>query len=264
MFFVISKLFWLVAEPINFILILGMLGVLLSFGRTARLGRSLAATAVILLAIAGFSPLGALLLRPLEDRFPQPPAQMAAPTGIIVLGGALDAGLTAAHGVPTLLAPGARLTAGAALARRFPNARLVFTGGSASIKGNGVPEALGVRDLWLSLGVPADRMIFEGKSRNTWENAVFTRTLVDPKPNETWLLVTSAWHMPRAMGIFREAGFNVTAYPVDYRTYGDDRDLQVPRVALDEMTMLDTAMHEWIGLVAYHLTGKTATWFPAP
>lgn len=264
MFFVISKLFWIVAEPINFILILGVLGVLLSFGRTARFGRGLSATSIILLAITGFSPLGALLLRPLEDRFPQPPAQMAAPTGIIVLGGSLNADLTAARGVPTLPESAARLTTGVALARRFPKARLIFTGGSASISGKGAPEAPGVRELWLSLGVPADQMSFEAKSRNTWENAVFTRARVDPKPDQTWLLVTSAWHMPRAMGIFRKAGFNVVAYPVDYRTYGDDRDLRLPRSALDEMAMLDTAMHEWVGLVAYHLTGKTEAWFPAP
>ncbi len=264
MFFVLSKLFWLVAEPINFILILGVLGVVLSFGHWARFGHGLAATAIILLAIAGFSPLGALLLRPLENCFPPPKADITAPAGIIVLGGAIDADLTFARGVPTLLPPGARLTTGAALARRFPKARLVFTGGTASISGKGVSEAVAARDLWLSLGVPADQMIFEEKSRNTWENALFTHALVDPKPDETWLLVTSAWHMPRSMGIFRKAGFKVTAYPVDYETYGDNRDLHPPRVALDEMTMLDNAMHEWIGLVAYHLTGKTDAWFPAP
>ncbi|MHB8886007.1 MAG: YdcF family protein [Methylovirgula sp.] len=264
MFFVISKLFWIVAEPINFILILGIIGVLLSFGRTARLGRGLAAISIVMLAIAGFSPLGALLLRPLEDRFPQPSAQLAAPTGIIVLGGALNSDLTAARGVPTLPESAARLTTGVALARRFPTARLIFTGGSASISGKGEPEAPYVRNLWLSLGVSADRMVFEAKSRNTWENAVFTRALIDPKPDQTWLLVTSAWHMPRSMGIFRQAGFNVIAYPVDYQTFGDDRDLRVPRSAPDEMAMLDTAIHEWIGLVAYHLTGKIATWFPAP
>lgn len=264
MFFVISKLFWLVAEPINFILILGMLGVVLSFGHWARFGRRLTATAIILLAIAGFSPLGGLMLQPLENRFPPPAAAMPAPTGIIVLGGVIDADLTLARGVPTLAYAGARLTTGAALARRFPKARLVFTGGSANISGKGASEAPAVRDLWLSLGVPAAQMSFETKSRNTWENALLTRALVDPKPDETWLLVTSAWHMPRSMGIFRKAGFKVTAYPVDYGTFGDNRDVQLPHLALDEMTNLNDAMHEWIGLVAYHLTGKTDAWFPAP
>lgn len=263
MFFVFSKLFWLVGEPINLILILGVIGVLLSFGRTARFGHGLTAVAIVLLAIAGFSPLGAMLLQPLENRFPPPPANLAAPTGIIVLGGSIDPDLTQARGVPSLLASAARLTTGVALARRYPKARLVFTGGSANIAG-GVSEAYAVRKLWLSLGVPSAQMTFESKSRNTWENAVFTRALVDPKPNETWLLVTSAWHMPRSMGIFRKTGFNVIPYPVDYETYGDKRDLQPPHLAISEMSMLDNAMHEWIGLAAYHLTGKTSAWFPAP
>ncbi len=107
-------------------------------------------------------------------------------------------------------------------------------------------------------------MTFEDKSRNTWENAIFTRDLVNPKPGDTWLLVTSAWHMPRAMGIFRKAGFKVTAYPVDYLTYGNSRDLHPPRLALDEMERLENALHEWIGLVAYRLTDKTDALFPAP
>ncbi len=112
--------------------------------------------------------------------------------------------------------------------------------------------------------MPAQRMTFESRSRNTWENAVLTRALIAPKPDETFLLVTSAWHMPRAMGIFRCAGFNVIAYPVDYHTYGDSRDFLPDRAGLQEMGMLEIAVHEWIGLFAYHLTGKTNAWFPHP
>ncbi len=156
------------------------------------------------------------------------------------------------------------LLAGAALAHKYPNARLVFTGGSADIGNKGLTEAPTARALWESLGIPANQIVLENKSRNTWENALFTKALVNPKPGEIWLLVTSAWHMPRSMGIFRKVGFKVTPYPVDYRTYGDKRDFQFPYLALDELTMLDNAMHEWIGLAAYHLTGKTDAWFPAP
>jgi uncharacterized SAM-binding protein YcdF (DUF218 family) len=264
MFFFVSKIFWYLVEPINFLLIVALLGVALGFGRFARLGRFLTAAAVILLAIAAFSPLGGLALRPLEDRFPIPGADLSAPTGIIVLGGALDEEITLARKSPALLAAASRLTGGFVLARRYPQARLVFTGGTASLRDPSLSEADGARDFWLSLGLPSERMTFETKSKNTWENAIFTRDLVQPKPNETWLLVTSAWHMPRSMGIFRRAGFNVTAYPVDFRTFGDERDYRFTYVALDELTDLDLALHEWIGLVAYHITGKTDAWFPAP
>jgi uncharacterized SAM-binding protein YcdF (DUF218 family) len=264
MFFTISKLLWLFADPFSFIVILGVIGLALSFLGWAPIGKNICLATVLLLAIACFTPLGSVLLRPLEDRFPPPPANLPAPAGIIVLGGALDQDMTLARKQPTLTALAARLTTGVALARRFPQARLIFTGGAGGLSADEPPEAYGVRDLWLSLGVPEQRMSFESKSRNTWENAINTRALINPKPDETWLLVTSAWHVPRAVGIFRRAGFKVVAYPVDYRTFGDSRDFLLARMGLDQIMMLEYAVHEWIGLVAYHLTGKTDAWFPAP
>ena len=145
------------------------------------------------------------------------------------------------------------------------DARLVFTGGSANLRGDAsLDEARGVRDLWLALGVPPQRMTLEDRSRNTYENAVFTRDIVKPRAGERWLLVTSAAHMPRSVGIFRRAGWPVTAYPVDYRTYGDGRDAKPTTEALDAFRRLDVAMHEWVGLVAYRLTEKTDALFPAP
>ena len=150
------------------------------------------------------------------------------------------------------------------MARRYPDARLVFTGGSANVKQDGLDEARGVRDLWLSLGVPEARMMFEDKSRNTFENATMTRDLVHPKPGEVWLLVTSAGHMPRSMGIFRRIGWPLVAYPVDYRTFGDARDYKISWNALDALKRLESGLHEWVGLVAYRLSGKTDTLFPAP
>jgi len=264
MFFLASKIIWYLIEPINLLLIIGVAGVLLGLTRFARVGRIATATAVVLLAIAAFSPLGGLLLRPLEDRFPLPGAELPSPTGIIVLGGVLDEDISLARKSPALLPSVSRLTGAFVLARRYPQARIIFTGGNASLYPTDLSEADGARDFLLSLGLPPERMTFETKSKNTWENAIYTRDLVQPKANETWLLVTSAWHMPRSMGIFRQAGFNVTAYPVDYRTYGDARDKRFTYVVLDELTDLDLAMHEWIGLLAYHLTGKTDAWFPAP
>jgi uncharacterized SAM-binding protein YcdF (DUF218 family) len=196
MFFNASKIFWLVAEPVSLAIFVGLLGTVLLFTRYARAGRALMAGAMIALAIGFVTPLGAILMRPLEDRFPQPPTDMPAPTGIIVLGGAVETARSEASGEVYLNADAARITTAVELARRYPNARLVYTGGSASFFREAVAEAISAREIWLSLGVPAERMMFEAKSRNTWENAVFTRELVKPKPGETWLLVTSAAHAP--------------------------------------------------------------------
>lgn len=264
MFFIISKLAWFFADPFSVVLLLGVLGLALSFGRFARFGHPLCIAAVALLVIVSLSPLGPALLRPLEDRFPVPPANLSSPAGIIVLGGSLDADRTVARHQPIFADGPYRMAAGLVLARRFPQARLIFTGGSADLLPNSVSEAPEVRNLWLSLGMPADRMTFEGKSRNTWENAIDTRALIKPKPDETWILVTSAWHMPRAMGVFRRAGFKVIAYPVDYRTFGDSRDFDLAHAGIDRIKTLEFGVHEWIGLVAYHLAGKTDAWFPGP
>jgi len=264
MFFIASKIFWFVAEPVSLAIVVGVLGILLGFTRFARAGRPLMVGAIIALAAGLLTPLGALLLRPLEERFPPPPANIPAPAGIIVLGGAVDTEKSEARGQVSLTADAARMTTGVELARRYPSARLVFSGGSASLLGEEPPEAISARKLWLSLGVPAERMTFESKSRNTWENAVFTRDLVKPKPGETWLLVTSAWHMPRSVGIFRHLGFDVIPYPVAYRTFGDERDVLLPTSVIDKVIMLDDSVREWVGLLAYRLADKTDALFPAP
>lgn len=264
MFFVVSKLLEAVFQPATFLILLGLVGLCLTLTRWRRLGSGLAATAVLLLAFVCISPVGSILLRPLEDRFPSPNLEGGVPAGIIVLGGSVDADLSAARGQPALNEAAGRLTAGVELARRFPSARLVFTGGSADIRQNALDEAGAVRKLWLGLGIPAERMVFEDASRNTFENATMTRALVEPKPGETWLLVTSAAHMPRSVGIFRRVGWPVVSFPVDFRTYGDKRDFKPTLGTLEALQKVTTALHEWIGLVAYRATGKTDALFPAP
>jgi uncharacterized SAM-binding protein YcdF (DUF218 family) len=263
MFFIVSKIFWLIAEPITLLIGAGVFGVLLGFSRFQRAGRAIAAASIIALAIALLTPMGALLMRPLEQRFPSPSADALNPTGIIVLGGALDEARSEARGGSVLTGDGGRLTAGLELARRYPDARLVFTGGAANWSGEEISEAVGVRRFWLALGAQERQMVFETRSRNTWENALFTRDQLQPGPDETWLLVTSAWHMPRAVGIFRRVGLNVTPYPVAYRTFGDRRDWFISGMP-EKVAMLDFAVREYIGLLAYRLTGKTGELFPAP
>jgi uncharacterized SAM-binding protein YcdF (DUF218 family) len=264
MFFIISKLAGFLTTPTHVAVGLVTLGVILLWTRWQRAGGRIVTAGAILLVALAFLPLAAILIAPLENRFPLPRGDIPAPAGIIVLGGSTDEHIEAARGQVTLTDAGERLTTGAALARRFPEARLVFTGGSASFVVSNVNEANSARRFWTELGVPQEHALYEDRSRNTYENAIFTRDLVRPKTGETWLLVTSAMHMPRSMGIFRKAGFAVTAYPTDYRTFGDARDWSPSLDASRAMRNLDTAVHEWLGLVGYWLTGKTDALFPAP
>jgi uncharacterized SAM-binding protein YcdF (DUF218 family) len=157
-----------------------------------------------------------------------------------------------------------RITAAVELARRYPSARIIFSGGNSSlIYGGGVEAAIAVHE-FEALGIAHDRITAEEQSRNTIENAVFSRLIADPKPGERWLVVTSAYHMPRAMGVFRAAGFPVEAYPVDWRTRGPADALQPFASLGDGLRRTDTAVREWIGLAAYRVTGRTTDWFPAP
>ena len=157
------------------------------------------------------------------------------------------------------------MTAIAELARRYPNARVVFTGGSGRlVYGGTTSEAELAARLFESFGIAKARVMLENKSRDTDENARFTKELVQPKPGERWLLVTSAHHMPRSVGVFRAAGFPVEAFPVDYRTRGAVDLLRPFSNVGDGLRRTDTAAREWVGLFVYRLTGRSAELFPAP
>jgi uncharacterized SAM-binding protein YcdF (DUF218 family) len=264
MFFLLSKILGFFALPSNLAATLAAVGVALLFTRFQRAGRLLATSGVALLLLAGLSPLGNALIYPLEERFPPWDASRGAPAGIVVLGGAIGPDISAARGTPDLNESAERLTAVADLARRYPSAHIVYSGGNARLMLNGGIEADFAVTLFESFGIPRARVIVERKSRNTIENALFSKELVDPRPGERWLLVTSAYHMPRAIGVFRQAGFPVEAYPVDWRTRGAiDLALPFESVAAG-LRRTDTAMREWVGLVIYRLTGQSTALFPGP
>jgi uncharacterized SAM-binding protein YcdF (DUF218 family) len=264
LFFFLSKTLGFLLLPTNFLIGLGFVGAILMVTRFASLGRKLVIAAVLLLVVCGLSPLGNLLLYPLEQRFPAWDAARGAPDGIIVLGASIEADLSAAHGTPVVRSAPDRLIAAAALAHRYPNARIVFSGGSANLISNDAREADFAGAVFESLGISKSRLIMERASRNTLENAEFSKALVAPKDGERWLLVTSAFHMPRSVGLFRKVGFDVVPYPVDWRVGGRDDLFKFTNVAVDGLGRTDLAMREWMGLIAYRATGKISELLPGP
>jgi uncharacterized SAM-binding protein YcdF (DUF218 family) len=264
MFFVLSKVIGFFALPSNLIVVIGISGLALTHTRLARTGRALAATALILLGLAGFSPLGNALIEPLEDRFPPWEETRGTPTGIVVLGGAIDPLLVATRGSPDINEAAERLTVIPSLARQFPTARIIYSGGDGRLIRHSGAEAKYAGELLESFGIAKNRITLEGLSRNTAENALDSKALATPKPGETWLLVTSAYHMPRAVGAFRKAGFAVEAYPVDYRTSGGEGLLVPFDEASSGLRRTDVATREWIGLLVYWLTGRSSELFPGP
>lgn len=262
-FFVFSKILGFFAYPSNQLFVIGLAGFLLvRFARRA--GIVLMALGIVGTGIIGLSPLGNLLILPLEERFEGKHADDRPVTGIVVLGGALDTLVADARGELALNESAERVTAIAELARRHPDARIVFSGGSGTLMFAGAKEADVASDLLASFGIDPARILQEDRARNTWENAVFSREIAQPQPGERWLLVTSAFHMPRAMGCFRMAGFTVEAHPVDFRTRGPEDAWRPFRAVGDGARRVDIAVREWIGLLAYYLTGKTDALFPAP
>jgi uncharacterized SAM-binding protein YcdF (DUF218 family) len=264
LFFFLSKTIGVMLLPTNFLIGIGLLGVILLATRFASLGRKLMIGSFVVLAIAAFSPLGNWLLYPLESRFPPWDATRGAPDGIVVLGGSIDAELSAAHGEPVIRNAADRMIVAAALARQYPNARIIFSGGSGNLISNEAREADYAGAVLDSLGIPKARLMMERRSRNTQENAEFSRAMAAPKPGERWLLVTSAYHMPRSVGLFRKAGFPVEAYPVDWRVGGRDGLFTVSNLALEGLWRTDAGMREWMGLIAYRATGKIDDLLPEP
>jgi uncharacterized SAM-binding protein YcdF (DUF218 family) len=263
MFFYLSKIFWFFASPGNAFLLVLLLGLFLSKTRFSRTGRVLVATMLIFALTITFVPVGPYMLKTLEDRFPIPKTLPEKIDGIVVLGGVIDPAMSKARNRTVIGGAVERITVSAALAKSHPNARLIYSGGSGTLTDTEIREADFVPGLYTALGVPMGRLILEREARNTWENAKYTMELATPKPGENWILITSAFHMPRAVGAFRRVGWETIPYPVDFNSRFE---LEFPS-PLDfavGLGNLSYAGHEWVGLIAYWLTGKNSAAFPKP
>ncbi len=263
MLFVIAKIFDIVVRPGEILLLFCVAGTLLcTFGRS-RWGLRALYVGVGGFVLIAVLPIDRWMIEPLEDRFPQVIAPPAHVDGIIVLGGAVDTERTADRGIPSLNWAAERMTAFVGLARRYPQARLVYTGGSGELVPGSLKETDVARALFTDLGVDQTRMIYEDQSRTTFENAEFSRRLVKPKPGEVWILVTSANHMPRSVGVFRHVGWDVLPWPVAFKT-PPARSIAAFGPFTGHLNVVELAFHEWVGLLAYYVTGRTDTLFPGP
>ena len=262
LFFWLSKLVWFVIAPESLLLLLVVAAWLLLLRGALRWAkRVLGLVAIALLVLAVF-PVGEWVTYPLESRFPANPALPDKVDGIIVLGGAEDAVRSAAWQQTQVNDAAERILASVDLARRFPHAKILFTSGSGNPFAQEHRSADVARKLYSELGLDSARIVLEGDSRNTAENVARSKSLVKPVKGETWLLVTSAFHMPRSVGIFCREGWAVIAYPVDHRTLKGDL-VRFGASIAGNMNSLSYGIKEWVGLAAYYVTGRTTTLFPA-
>jgi uncharacterized SAM-binding protein YcdF (DUF218 family) len=259
MFFVFSKALAFILTPSNSVVLIGLLGLALGLLRWSKSGWSLLTIAILGVALAGWSPLGPVLLMTLEDRFPKQEAP-AAIAGIVMFGGTVDIHITQARGSDAWNDQAERITTVAELATKFPAARIILSGGSGHP--NAISESSIARQALVAMGIPEGRMELETRSRNTCENASESANTAQPKAGEVWLLVTSASHMPRAVACFRAANFPILPFPVDYHTRGSEDLLRIQDSVVDGLALIDLAAHEWVGLITYRAAGLTHELFP--
>ena len=260
-FFYLSKLVWMVTTPDNLLLILLLIVLTLLWRGKNRLAKGILGFVVGILLIIALFPIGEWILYPLEIRFPKNPVLPAKVDGIVVLGGTENAILSTQLNQVEFGDATERLLSFQALARRYPNAKLVFTGGSGSMLYQGDKGADVAKMVFEQQGMNISPITFESESRNTYENALFSKALVKPASGENWILITSAFHIPRSVGIFCRVGWPIIPYPVDHYTWLGN----LFRVDLDlagHLRILGMGIKEWLGLLVYYVTGKTATLFP--
>ncbi len=261
MFFIAAKIFWALFQPSNLAAILAA-GGLITLIIWRRLGLTLLAASAMLLITFGVLPTGQWLIAPLEARFARPSDDaIKTAAGLIVLGGTEQPGMMRSRGEPSLGFEAARLGGAAALAHRLSDKPVIYTGGYR--EPGGISQADVARDFLLGVGIAKKRLILEDQSQDTAENAIYTQKILGQRADKPWLLVTSAFHLPRAVGAFHRAGMTVIPYPVAYRSSGNGVNVWNFDVA-ENLRISDLAMHEWIGLAAYYMSGRSATLFPAP
>ncbi len=262
MTFYISKIFWLLAQPLSLTFTLLVIGLVAGRLGWRRIGTLAGTMAALLLFVTLFTSTGAVLVQVLEDRIPRAELASGGPSCIITLGGGFESEIIAARGGFEMTQAGDRFVETLRLAREFPEARILISGGDGSFSGAYEGDAVVGTRFFEAFGVPATRLIREEDSRDTFENAANTEALLAANNLENCLLVTSAFHMPRSVGLFRKLGLAVQPWPTDYRTTGRaSLGLDVSQPSANSQLMT-TALREWTGLLFYYLAGRTHTLLP--
>ncbi|MFZ2103556.1 MAG: YdcF family protein [Oricola sp.] len=264
MFFVVSKIGWLLIQPVGLLALCFALTAVLAWRRAAKAAAWFSMLGLVLLLGAGHTNLGRLILQPLENAYPRPagapPAQDVA--GVIVLGGGFSGHVTRARGGFELGESGDRFVEALRLARLYPQARIVVSGGEASLVGDAEGDAAIAQRFFSAFGIEPERILLEDKSLNTFENATLTKAMLPADAKGRWLLVTSAFHMPRSVGAFEKQGVPTIPWPVDFRTTGRENfeiGRDDPASAFSEVSL---GMREWVGLAVYSATGRIGRFLP--
>jgi uncharacterized SAM-binding protein YcdF (DUF218 family) len=253
--FWLPKLLDFVEQPLAWVLLLLLVALVLFWRRRQRAALRTVVVATLLLACLGVEAVPEIILQRLEDAYPATTRSPGEFEGVLVLGGGLEGGIKAVERNQTLLGGSAeRVTTAVALARDFPNLKIVLTGYAGVNQPGGLSEAQGTVRFFREQGLPTSRLIVEPAARNTAEIAENVKTITGIDPSKPWLLLTSAWNMPRALLAFRKAGWNVEPLPVDYFT---GTSIRFARYSIARGSFAwSVALHELLGIAWYRVTGR--------
>lgn len=263
MYFILSKALWFLLKPSAIMFLCMTVGFVLVLTRFRRTGLVLFGVSFLALWAVTVLPVGEIMVRHLEERFPQQAVVPEAIGGIVVLGGTIDPLMSRARGQIAVDGSMERLLFFAMLGDARPGVPLLFTGGSGNLFEQDAKEGHHLDELGQILGIDMSRVIIEAESRNTMENATLSKELVTIEQDRPWVLITSARHMPRAVGLFRKQGWQVIPYPVDYITL-PEQGWTLRFENLGGQSMLDAAMHEFVGMAVAYLLGRSDSLYPAP
>lgn len=260
MFFILSKVFWVVARPLNFLFLSVVLALVAGRFGARRTARFVLIASAVAFVVIGFTQLPDWIVHRMETAVEEAQIETA-PAGIIVLGGGLTANNQSEGAGYHLEEASDRIIRALALKRRFPGTRLIYSGGVGFLLQRGEAETSAASRLVEDLFGDATAIEFESQSKNTWQNAIYTAELLGEDKKRTWLLVTSGFHMPRALGCFRQAGVDVLPAPTDYRA-DQIRPPFLTGNAAGQFLKMALVTKELIGLIAYRLTGRVDRIWP--
>lgn len=262
--FVLSKVIWIVFQPLSLTLIFCLLALLALLRRQKTLSFVSISMSAVILLIAQFTTTGAVMVQALEDRFPHPSADPASVECLIVLGGGFTNDVDTRRGGYNINDAGDRFVEVLRLANKYPAMRIIVSGGDGFITGGYLGDAVIAERMFTSFGINRDRILQDGASRTTFENANNTKKLLESQGLSSCLLVTSGFHMPRSVGLFRKLGIDVIPWVTDYRSVGDEHlrfDISQPET---NASLLAIATKEWIGMLGYYAAGRTSSPYPGP
>ena len=260
--FVISKLFWLIAQPMSLVMLLIIFGIVSGAYGNSKIRLLCLSGAASILFIALFTTSGAIATGVLEKRFSRPATLETAPTCAIILGGGFDGTISKVRGGFEMGSAGDRFVEGLRIARLYPDMTLIITGGDPTLDHTTEGDAHIAERFFSEFGIAPSRLILERASRNTEENAALTAPVLQANGLSSCLLITSAFHMPRSAGLFRKAGVDFIPWPVDFKTTGQET------FSLDffelgnNAALLEISLHEFVGLAVSYMNGKSDTFFP--